>query len=92
MGAAAGGARDTEATANHSGGEFMTYIYTCYLLYYYNIYFLMLRQECAHRFPVPLYENEGKKTEKFILNVSPDQLKAVLTLTGDAITQAVSFP
>jgi len=39
---------------------------------------------------VPLYENEGKKTEKFILTVSPDQLKAVLTLTGDAITQAVS--
>lgn len=48
-------------------------------------------QECAHRFPVPLYENEGKKTEKFILTVSPDQLKAVLTLTGDAITQAVSY-
>ncbi|XP_020815847.1 protein rogdi [Drosophila serrata] len=48
--------------------------------------------ECAHRFPVPLYENEGKKTEKFILAVSPDQLKAVLTLTGDAITQAdISF-
>ncbi|EDW78839.1 uncharacterized protein Dwil_GK12664 [Drosophila willistoni] len=48
--------------------------------------------ECAHRFPVPLYENEGKKTEKFILSVSPDQLKAVLTLTGDAITQAdISF-
>ncbi|KAL7733132.1 hypothetical protein ACLKA6_004654 [Drosophila palustris] len=48
--------------------------------------------ECAHRFPVPLYDNEGKKTEKFILSVSPDQLKAVLTLTGDAITQAdISF-
>lgn len=39
---------------------------------------------------MPLYDNEGKKTEKFILSVSPDQLKAVLTLTGDAITQAVS--
>lgn len=48
-------------------------------------------QECAHRFPVPLYENEGKKTEKFILSVQPpDQLKAILTLTGDTITQAVS--
>ncbi|XP_058975701.1 protein rogdi isoform X2 [Musca domestica] len=49
--------------------------------------------ECAHRFPVPLYENEGKKTEKFILSVQPpDQLKAILTLTGDTITQAdISF-
>ncbi|KAL9903275.1 protein rogdi isoform X2 [Glossina fuscipes] len=49
--------------------------------------------ECAHRFPVPLYENEGKKTEKFILSVSPpEQLKAILTLTGDTITQAdISF-
>lgn len=51
----------------------------------------IILQECAHRFPVPLYDNEGKKTEKFILSVSPDQLKAVLTLTGDAITQAVSI-
>ncbi|XP_037806496.1 protein rogdi [Lucilia sericata] len=49
--------------------------------------------ECAHRFPVPLYENEGKKTEKFILSVQPpDQLKAILTLTGDTITKAdISF-
>ncbi|XP_013115166.1 protein rogdi isoform X2 [Stomoxys calcitrans] len=47
---------------------------------------------CAHRFPVPLYENEGKKTEKLILSVQPDQLKAILTLTGDTITQAdISF-
>ncbi|XP_037927209.1 protein rogdi isoform X2 [Teleopsis dalmanni] len=48
--------------------------------------------ECAHRFPVPLYENEGKKTEKFILSVAPDQLKAIVTLTGDSITRAdISF-
>jgi len=48
--------------------------------------------ECAHRFPVPLYENEGKKTEQFVLSVQPDQLKATLTLTGDSITHGeISF-
>lgn len=46
--------------------------------------------ECAHRFPVPLYGNEGKKQDKFILN--QDQLKCVVTLTGDSITHAdISF-
>lgn len=41
---------------------------------------------------MPLYQNEGKKTEKFVLSTSTsDQLKAVLTLTGDVITQAVRF-
>lgn len=49
-------------------------------------------QECARRFPVPLYGNcSPSKQDKFILTVSPDQLKCVVTLTGDSITHAVSF-
>ncbi|XP_055380667.1 protein rogdi [Condylostylus longicornis] len=48
--------------------------------------------ECAHRFPVPLYENEGKKQDKFVLTAPQDQLKCAVTLTGDSITQAdISF-
>uniref|UniRef100_A0A1B0CKA7 Protein rogdi n=2 Tax=Lutzomyia longipalpis TaxID=7200 RepID=A0A1B0CKA7_LUTLO len=48
--------------------------------------------ECARRFPVPLYDNEGKKQDKFVLTVPQDQLKCVVTLTGDAITHAdISF-
>lgn len=47
--------------------------------------------ECAHRFPVPLYGNEGKKVDKFVLTSAPEQLKVVVTLTGDAITHSVSF-
>ncbi|XP_037938033.1 protein rogdi-like isoform X1 [Teleopsis dalmanni] len=48
--------------------------------------------ECAKRFPVPLYENEGKRTEKFVLSTPQDQLKCSVTLTGDSITQAdISF-
>lgn len=40
---------------------------------------------------MPLYENEGKKTERLLLS-NADQLKALLTLTGDSITQAdISF-
>lgn len=46
--------------------------------------------ECAHRFPVPLYGNEGKKVDKFVLTSAPEQLKVVVTLTGDSITHAVS--
>lgn len=44
--------------------------------------------ECAHRFPVPLYGNEGKKQDKFVLTAPPEQLKCVVTLTGDSITHA----
>ncbi|KAI9590426.1 protein rogdi-like isoform X1 [Glossina fuscipes] len=44
--------------------------------------------ECAIRFPVPLYDNEGKRTEKYHLVASQDQLKCSVTLTGDSITQA----
>lgn len=44
--------------------------------------------ECAHRFPVPLYGNEGKKQDKFMLTAAPEQLKCVVTLTGDSITHA----
>jgi len=48
--------------------------------------------ECAHRFPVPLYGNEGKKVDKFVLTSAPEQLKVVVTLTGDSITHAdISF-
>lgn len=46
--------------------------------------------ECAHRFPVPLHGNEGKKVDKFVLTSGPEQLKVVVTLTGDSITHAVS--
>ncbi|CAO1309018.1 unnamed protein product [Diamesa hyperborea] len=44
--------------------------------------------ECAHRFPVPLYGNEGKKVDKFVLTAVPEQLKCIVTLTGDSITNA----
>ncbi|XP_067638666.1 protein rogdi-like isoform X2 [Eurosta solidaginis] len=45
--------------------------------------------ECARRFPVPCFpDNEGKRTEKFILLGAQDQLKCSVTLTGDSITQA----
>ncbi|XP_055323435.1 protein rogdi-like isoform X1 [Sitodiplosis mosellana] len=48
--------------------------------------------ECAHRFPVSLYGNEGGKQDKFILTIPQDQLKCVVTLTGDSISQAdISF-
>ncbi|KAI8435184.1 hypothetical protein MSG28_003541 [Choristoneura fumiferana] len=43
---------------------------------------------CAHRFPVPLYGNEGQKQDKFILTSQPEQLKCIVTLTGDSITHA----
>ena len=46
--------------------------------------------ECAHRFPVPLHGNDGKKVDKFVLTSAPEQLKVVVTLTGDSITSAVS--
>ncbi|XP_026472168.1 protein rogdi-like [Ctenocephalides felis] len=44
--------------------------------------------ECAHRFPVPLYGNEGSKQDKFVLTLPQEQLKCVVTLTGDSITHA----
>jgi len=48
--------------------------------------------ECAHRFPVALYTNESKiKQEKFVLSVAPDQLKCIVTLTGDSLTADVNF-
>lgn len=47
-------------------------------------------QECAHRFPVPLYGNDGRKMDKFVLTVPQDNLRCVVTLTGDSITHAVS--
>ncbi|XP_030032713.1 protein rogdi isoform X1 [Manduca sexta] len=51
-----------------------------------------ISQECAHRFPVPLYGNEGQKQDKFILTSTPEQLKCIVTLTGDSITHAdISF-
>ncbi|KAG4073644.1 hypothetical protein HA402_000868 [Bradysia odoriphaga] len=48
--------------------------------------------ECAHRFPVPLYGNDGRKMDKFVLTVPQDNLRCVVTLTGDSITHAdISF-
>lgn len=52
---------------------------------------LMSVQECAHRFPVPLYGNDGRKQDKFVLTVPQDHLKCVVTLTGDSISHAVSW-
>lgn len=47
---------------------------------------------CAHRFPVPLDGNEGRKKDQFLLTVSQNQLKCLATLTGDHISQAdISF-
>ncbi|XP_025832086.1 protein rogdi [Agrilus planipennis] len=49
--------------------------------------------ECARRFPVQLYGHDNSsKQDKFVLSVPPDQLKCVITLTGDSITHAeISF-
>lgn len=49
-------------------------------------------QECARRFPVQLYGHDNSsKQDKFVLSVPPDQLKCVVTLTGDSITHAVGY-
>lgn len=66
------------------------------LLFLIRINFFKIRnlpifQECAHRFPVPLYGNDGRKQDKFILTVPQDNLKCVVTLTGDSISHAVSI-
>lgn len=52
--------------------------------------FFFYSKECAHRFPVPLYGNDGGKQDKFILTIPQDQLTCVVTLTGDSISQAVT--
>lgn len=45
--------------------------------------------ECARRFPVALYGHDNSsKQDKFVLTVPVDQLKCVVTLTGDSITHA----
>ncbi|XP_030759178.1 protein rogdi [Sitophilus oryzae] len=45
--------------------------------------------ECARRFPVALYGHDNSsKQEKFVLSVPVDQLKCVVTLTGDSISHA----
>lgn len=45
--------------------------------------------ECARRFPVALYGHDNSsKQDKFVLSVPVDQLKCVVTLTGDSITHA----
>lgn len=62
-----------------------------YIINFYSDDFIFFLKECAHRFPVPLYENEGKKQEKFVLTAPQDQLRCAVTLTGDSITQAVRF-
>jgi hypothetical protein len=48
--------------------------------------------ECATRFPVRLYGHDNSnKQDKFVLSVPSDQVKCVVTLTGDSITHAVSL-
>lgn len=69
----------TKFIQNASLNWFVSYLLTFYL------------QECAHRFPVPLYGNDGRKQDKFILTVPQDHLKCVVTLTGDSISHAVSI-
>jgi hypothetical protein len=50
----------------------------------------ILFQECVRRFPVPLCGNDGSpKQDKFVLAVAPEQIKCVVTITGDSITNAV---
>lgn len=45
--------------------------------------------ECARRFPVPVCGSETPiKQDKFVLSALPEQLKCVVTLTGDSITYA----
>ncbi|XP_060528270.1 protein rogdi [Cylas formicarius] len=45
--------------------------------------------ECARRFPVALYGHDNSsKQDKFVLSVPLDQLKCIVTLTGDSITHA----
>lgn len=39
---------------------------------------------------MPLYGNDGRKMDKFVLTVPQDNLRCVVTLTGDSITHAVS--
>jgi len=42
--------------------------------------------DCSQRFPSPLQPVETKKQDKFVL--SSDQIKCIVTLTGDSITHA----
>lgn len=57
-----------------------------------DVYKMFNIQECARRFPVQLYGHDNSsKQDKFVLSVLPDQLKCVVTLTGDSITHAVSI-
>ncbi|XP_026289762.1 protein rogdi [Frankliniella occidentalis] len=46
-------------------------------------------QECGRRFPVPLFGTDGpQKQDKFVLTTPPDQLKCIVSVMGDNITQA----
>ncbi|XP_019878826.1 protein rogdi [Aethina tumida] len=45
--------------------------------------------ECVKKFPVQLYGHDNSlKKDKFVLSVTPESLKCVVTLTGDSITHA----
>ncbi|KAJ9591715.1 hypothetical protein L9F63_001743, partial [Diploptera punctata] len=45
--------------------------------------------EVFRRFPVPLCGNDSPlKQDKFVLTVPPEQLKCIVTLTGDCISHA----
>ena len=47
----------------------------------------LILTECSRRMPQH-DDGTGKKIDKFVLTVPQDQLKCVVTLTGDAITHA----
>lgn len=87
MGASRGGAFGAEEPPYDIGGKYIILIYVLKI----SITILLCNKECAHRFPVPLYGNEGRKIDKFSLAVPQDSLKCNVTLTGDSITHAVSY-
>lgn len=61
-----------------------------FCLVVYIIRFIFFK-ECARRFPLNLCGNENiHKEEKYVMSIPPDQLKCVVSLAGDTITQAVS--
>lgn len=52
------------------------------------IYFV---KECAQRFPLALFGNDQQnKTDRFVFAAPHEQVKCVVVLTGDSITNAVS--
>lgn len=62
-----------------------------FCLVVYIIRYICFFKECARRFPLNLCGSENiHKEEKYVMSIPPDQLKCVVSLAGDTITQAVS--